>query len=57
MGAGAAFMGASLVAWILIFALIGLLIYPALLIWAMIDSYRAVEAHNRRLLYGGAGWG
>jgi TM2 domain-containing membrane protein YozV len=51
-GQGAAFMFGSLVAAMLMVVLIGFLIYPAVLIWAMIDAYKAAEQHNLQLMYG-----
>src|SRR4051794_22003967 len=51
--AGAGFMVGSFVAMILMFAVIGLIVYPAVLIWAMVDAYRPAEEHNRRLLQAG----
>jgi TM2 domain-containing membrane protein YozV len=46
-GPGAAFMVGSLVAFMMLFLIVGLLLYPAVLIWAMIDAYQAAEKHNR----------
>jgi TM2 domain-containing membrane protein YozV len=54
IGAGAGFMVGSLAAFMLIFLVVGILLYPAVLIWAMVDAYRGAEEHNRRLLQGGA---
>lgn len=51
-GQGAAFMFGSLLAAVLMLVLIGFLIYPALLIWSMIDAYKATEQHNHQLMYG-----
>lgn len=56
VGRGLAFLGAYFVSCLLMFLLIGFLLAPVVLIWALVDSVNLANRHNgellRRLTYG-----
>lgn len=51
VGRGFAFLGASILSYLLMFVLIGFLLAPAVFIWALVDAINLASRHNAELLH------